>query len=129
VGTRILPPVVSVRSGELEEDAGRLARLVTEFGHHLQHLLAVHQKGIVDRQYQLARVSDAATELYVSACVLNRLERRLGEHNGEAASRSYDLQTGRYYLRTADRRIRQNLADLWNNDDEATTALANRVLR
>ena len=37
------------------------------------------QLGIVDRQYQLARVSDAATELYVSACVLNRLDFLLRE--------------------------------------------------
>ena len=39
------------------------------------------------------------------------------------------LQTGRYYLRTAQRRIRIALASLWDNDDEATTALANRVLK
>jgi hypothetical protein len=32
-------------------------------------------------------------------------------------------------LRTAERRIRQNFADLWNNDDEATTATADIWLR
>ena len=30
---------------------------------------------------------------------------------------------------TARRRIRQSLAALWDNDDDATTALANRVLK
>ena len=38
------------------------------------------------------------------------------------------LETGRYYLRAAGRRIRRNLAALWDNDDEQTTSLANRKL-
>ena len=39
-----------------------------------------------------------------------------------------DLATGRYYLATAERRIRQDLKDLWSNDDAATTNVANRLL-
>jgi len=64
----------------------------------------------------------------VSACVLNRLDhmhRNAHDHNGALR---LDLETGRYYLRTARRRIRAALAALWDNDDDATTALANRVL-
>jgi hypothetical protein len=60
--------------------------------------------------------------------VLNRLDhmlRRAHDHNGALR---LDLETGRYYLRAARRRIRTALAALWDNDDEATTALANRVL-
>ena len=74
-------------------------------------------------------LSDAATELYVSACVLNRLDfllRNSHDHNGALR---LDLETGRYYLRTARRRIRQSLAAVWDNDDEATTVLANHVLK
>jgi hypothetical protein len=35
---------------------------------------------------------------------------------------------GRYYLRAANRRIKQHLAALWDNDDEQTTATADLVL-
>ena len=35
---------------------------------------------------------------------------------------------GRYYLLTAERRIRRSLDDLWSNDDQATTELADLVL-
>ena len=48
--------------------------------------------------------------------------------NGEAIDFKPSLVTGRYYLRTAERRIRRNLADLWDNDDEVTTEVADLLL-
>jgi acyl-CoA dehydrogenase family protein 9 len=129
LGALLVAPSVSVRSSELEPEAAELGRLVGSLGSNVERLLVQHQLGIVDRQYELARVSDAATELYVSSCVLNRLDyllRNSHDHNGELRMQ---METGRYYLRTARRRIRQSLAALWDNDDEATTALANRVLK
>jgi acyl-CoA dehydrogenase family protein 9 len=129
LGALLVSPTIAVRSSELEPEAHELGRLVNALGSNVQRLLVQYQLGIVDRQYQLGRVADAATEIYVSACVLNRLDfllRNSHDHNG---SLRLDLETGRYYLRTARRRIKQSLAALWDNDDEATTALANRVLK
>jgi acyl-CoA dehydrogenase family member 9 len=129
LGSLLTSPSVPVRSAELESDAAELGRLVGSLGTSVQRLLVQYQLGIVDRQYQLARVADAATEIYVSSCVLNRLDfliRNSHDHNG---SLRLDLETGRYYLLTARRRIRQSLAALSDNDDEATTALASRVLK
>lgn len=127
LGALLLSPTVTVRSSELEPEAHELSRLVNALGSNVQRLLVQYQLGIVDRQYQLGRVADAATEIYASACVLNRLDfliRNSHDHNG---SLRLDLESGRYYLCTARRRIKQALAALWDNDDEATTALANRV--
>jgi acyl-CoA dehydrogenase family member 9 len=129
LGALFVSPSVPVRNGELEPEAAELGRLVGTLGSNVQRLLVEHQLGIVDRQYQLARISDAATELYVSACVLNRLDfilRNGHDHNGVLR---LEMETGRYYLRCARRRIRQSLAELWDNDDEATTSLANRLLK
>jgi hypothetical protein len=129
LGSLLVSPTVPVRHSELEPDAAELGRLVNAFGTSVDRLLVQHQLEIVDRQYLLGRVADAATELYVSACVLNRLDfllREAHDHNGAAR---LDLETGRYYLRTAGRRIRQSLAELWDNDDQATTALADRMLK
>ena len=36
--------------------------------------------------------------------------------------------TGRYYLHAANRRVKTNLADLWNNIDEEVTDVADRML-
>jgi acyl-CoA dehydrogenase family member 9 len=128
LGSLLVSPTIPVRSPELESDAGELGRLVNSLGSNVQRLLVQYQLGIVDRQYQLARVADAATELYVSACVLNRLDAMLRNDHTDGAELRLLTESGRYYLRTARRRIRQALAALWDNDDESTTSLAGRSL-
>jgi hypothetical protein len=124
-----VPPLVETRNAELDRDAASLARLVASFGRNVERLLRKYQQSVLDRQYQLGRVADAATELYVSACVLNRLDAALTDSRGDADPElRYALATGRYYLRTAARRIRRALTELWKNDDAETTSLADRAL-
>ena len=89
------------------------ASSIRSLGSNVERLLVQHQMTIVDRQYQLGRIADAATELYVSACVLNRLDALLRDHHDHDAALRLDLESGRYYLLTARRRIRQALAVLW----------------
>jgi alkylation response protein AidB-like acyl-CoA dehydrogenase len=128
IGSLFGPPRVAVRSAELEQDAARLGKLIGTFGSHIERLLRRYQEAIFDRQYQLGRVADAAIELYVSSCVLNRLDRALRDPHPDLRQRADDLSLGRYYLLTAGRRVRRQLADLWDNDDDATTRIANMPL-
>ena len=99
-------------------------------GANVERLLRTYREEIVEKQYQQGRVADAAIELYVSSCVLRRLDALLGrgDENGEPGATHGDLIAGRYYLRSAERRIRQALANLWDNDDELTTQAANSLL-
>jgi len=120
-------PTVDVHHAELESDALRLGKLVGFFGSQVEAVLRRYQESILDRQYQLARIADSANELYASACVLRRLDKMLGEGPLDAA-RKLELQTGRYYLTTAHRRINHNLDNLWVNDDDETTQLADALL-
>jgi acyl-CoA dehydrogenase family member 9 len=129
IGSLLTNPAVTVRNAELEPEANALAGVVKELGSHVERLLATYQREIVDQQMQLARLADAATELYASACVLNRLDGLLREHHVEEDRLRMELTTGRYYLTTARRRMRQRFADLWNNDDEATRQLVKRMLK
>jgi hypothetical protein len=48
-------------------------------------------------------------------------------HDGVANARENAI-VGRYYLRCAERRIRGNLAALWDNDDHLTTETADLML-
>ena len=112
----------------LKTDAARLGRLVGTFGLEVQRVLRVYHEGVLERQYQLARIADTATELYVCGCVLRRLDRTLTRSPQGTADGDFELATGRYYLRTAQRRIRHNLAALWSNDDAQTTTLADLAL-
>ncbi len=129
LGSLLVSPSVPVRNAELEPEAAELGRLINLLGNNVQRLLVTYQLGIVDRQFQLGRIADAATEVYASACVLNRLDHLLRNRHDRNGSLRLDLETGRYYLRTARRRIRQALAALWDNDDQAATSLAERMLR
>lgn len=129
IGSLLAAPLVRVRNNELEADAAALAWLVRDLGMQVEWALRTYQLEILDRQYQLARCADAATEIYVSACVLNRLDHLLRDHHLDEVQRLDALATGRYYLQTARRRIERSFRELRDNDDAATTALANRVLK
>lgn len=129
LGSLLVAPTVEVNSVELEDDASRLGRAVGLLGRNVERLLRTYQRDILDRQHQLARVADTATELYVSACVLNRLDKLLRNHHPSDAQRKLALETGRYYLTTARRRMARNMKKLWDNDDDSTNRLANLVLR
>lgn len=128
LGAMFAPPAIELRQAELAEDAAGVAKLISSLGSQVERLLAKYREAVLERQYQLARIADAATEIYVSCCVLARLDRLAGDHKIDESQRRRGLLTGRYYLRTAGRRIRKNFADLWDNDDEATTAAADDLL-
>ncbi len=125
----LVAPSVTVSSPQLEPAAGQLGKLVGSLGSNVERLLRTYQLGIVDRQYHAGRIADAATEIYVSACVLNRLDALIRDDHGTSAELPLLLESGHYYLTTAGRRIRRALADLWDNDDEATTSLAQRMTK
>jgi alkylation response protein AidB-like acyl-CoA dehydrogenase len=120
-------PAVDVHHHELESDALRLGKLIGEFGSEVESVLRAYQESVLDRQFQLARVAESANELYVSACVLRRLDKMLGEGPLDAA-RKLELATGRYYLTAAHRRVCHNLDALWSNDDAETVKMADALL-
>jgi alkylation response protein AidB-like acyl-CoA dehydrogenase len=128
LGSMLAPPNIEVRSSELHDDAARLGKTLGRLGADVEALLRRYRESILERQYLLGRVADAATELYVSSCVLNRLDAMHSSPAYDAATRHDALARGRYYLGTAQRRILRSLSELWDNDDEETTRLADRLI-
>lgn len=125
---RFTTPDVPVRSERLKADARELGKRVGEFGRAVQGELFQHREAIVDRQYVLERISDAACELYASGCALSKLDHMLTEGNGNPAEVERDVTAGRYFLRLADRHVRQSLAALKDQDDAMTTKTADAWL-
>lgn len=120
-------PEVPVRHPELKTEAYELGRRVREFGRAVEAVLRTYREDVVEKQYVQERLADAAIELYISACVLSRLDATLLSDAPEAERRC-ELDVGRFYLRSANRRIRHHLAALWDNDDEHTTRAADGVI-
>jgi alkylation response protein AidB-like acyl-CoA dehydrogenase len=128
IGSLLTSPTVNVRSTELSDDAASLGRMVGKFGSSVEALLRTHQEEILDKQYLLGRVADAAIELYVCGSVLNRLDALMRDETADEAAQRRDLKVARYYLMQARRRIERNLDALWDNDDETTTRIADLAL-
>lgn len=125
---RLRPPDIPVQSKDLQAPARQLARRVRDFGLAVQRMLLRYRETILDRQYVQERIADAACELYASSCTLSRLDYLLIHGNHSPSDVNRDLIAGHYYLRLADRRIRQSLAALTDNDDNLTTRTANSAL-
>jgi hypothetical protein len=107
----------------LRDDAYTLARLVREFGLKLPHVFMALKDEATFAQAELVheRIADIAIDLYVSACVLARLDHMLTHAKGNGktpATDPYaDATAGRYFLTLAFRRIRERFASLDDNDD------------
>jgi len=125
---RFTTPEVPVQNQPLREHAQELSRRIRDFSLAVQAMLMKHREDIMFRQYVQERLADAACELYASSCTLARLDSLLSIGNGHADEVTRDVTAGRYYLRLSNRRIKQCLAALSDNDDKDTTATANAVL-
>jgi alkylation response protein AidB-like acyl-CoA dehydrogenase len=128
VSARLTTPDIPVQSRDLKVEARELGKRVRDFGLAVQGMLRQYREAILERQYVQERIADATCDLYASSCTLSRLDHLLTHGNHSPGDVQRDVQTGRYFLRIANRRIRQNLAALTDNDDEQTTATADTVL-
>jgi alkylation response protein AidB-like acyl-CoA dehydrogenase len=150
VEARLTTPDIPLHApATLREDGQELAKRVREFGLAVQQGLAHVRKNalknkpkfgtaaddellivgeLLKRQYMQERIADAACDLYASSCTLARLDHLLTHGNHNPAEVQRDVAAGRYFMKLANRRIKQNLAALWDNDDEATTAAAQAAL-
>lgn len=119
---------VTVRSSEISDLAHLLESVIRDFGHNVEGVLMKYREDILDRQYQQARIADAATEIYMMIAVVSRLDAMLqGPEAGSEQARR-DLEIGSYYCETAETRIRQRMRELSENHDPRTTEIANMLL-
>jgi alkylation response protein AidB-like acyl-CoA dehydrogenase len=128
VGSMFTVPDVPVQSNRLKGEATELGKRVRDFGSAVQAVLRHYREAVLERQYVQERIADAACDLYASSCTLSRMDHILTAGNSNPLDQARDLMVGRYFLRLADRRIRQNLAALWDNDDLQVTEAANAAL-
>ncbi|HEV3383800.1 MAG TPA: acyl-CoA dehydrogenase family protein [Gemmata sp.] len=127
-------PEVPVQSPDLRDDAHMLGKLVRDFGLKLPHVFMGLKDEATFAQAQLVheRIADIAIDLYVSACVLSRLDYLLTKaaRNGKATPTDpfADVTSGKYFLKLALRRIRERFAALDDNDDGACLESAKSML-
>ncbi len=125
---RVTTPDVPVRAAALRPAAKDLGARVRDFSLAVQAMAIKHQIQLPFRQYVLERLADAACELYASSCTLARLDHLMTLGNGNVEEVGRDVTAGRYFLKLSDRRVKQCLAALHDNDDKWTTQAADAML-
>jgi alkylation response protein AidB-like acyl-CoA dehydrogenase len=88
-------------------------------------ILRKHGKSIIDKQFATKRLADILIDLFVSACVLSRVDSSLREKGVEAGAR--EIEIARTFTGQARRRIRSTVAEIDDNDDEAIKQLADHA--
>lgn len=119
-------PPVPVSTPGLAADARTLGVLVRQFGTTLPRvfLRLKDETTFVQAQLVHERIADIAIDLYAATCTLSRLDSLPGASRDPFA----DEDAGRYFLKLAFRRIRENFAGLKSNDDEECLASATAAL-
>ncbi len=115
---------VPLRSRELADHGRLLGELVQDFGRAVEALLIRRREGVLDRQYDQARIADASTEIYHVIAVLSRLDALIQSGEVSTSDGQRQQRAGRYYIALAERNIRRNLREIGDPLDEAIAPVA-----
>lgn len=111
----------------LAEDGAALQHYTLDFAKAVEAVLRKYGKDIIGRQFMTKRLADSAIDLFVGYCTLSRVSSMV-EARGEAACRK-ELLIAHLFTQEAKRRINHNIRRLAHNEDEATTELADAMVK
>jgi len=93
----------------LGDQAGLASQAVVEFGQAVESLLIKHGKSIIEEQFLLNRLADAAIDTYSMAVVLARASKAL---NANLPSAQHEQLMARVWCNEAFDRVRLNLGKM-----------------
>ena len=121
--TKFVPP-------ELKKSARILNHAVDQFGASVEQLLIKHGKGILDRQLELIRLSDAAVQIYAISCVLSRVTSAIAD-NSPTAER--ERQLAELFINRSSQQVFQNLRDATGktlvNESKVISSLSSALIK
>ncbi|MCP9261594.1 Very long-chain specific acyl-CoA dehydrogenase, mitochondrial [Dirofilaria immitis] len=92
----------------LNQCVTRLKKSVHRFGNTSRFLIWKHKQGIIERQWELIRMADAAIDIYSVAAVLSRCNRAASQHS----SFDYERKLAELYTMQTCEHVRILLADI-----------------
>lgn len=116
VGISSAPSLSQYVHADLQESAGKAATSIEEFGIAIEGLLVKHGKKIVDKQFMLWRVADAAIDIYTMVATLSRATRSLNEN---APSAEHEKMIAQLWCSEASGRVTRNLKALRSSESSA----------
>jgi acyl-CoA dehydrogenase family protein 9 len=132
VWRRATVPHIPLRNYSLGDYGHNLARMVKKLGSALPKIFwkAGDEATFVQSQLIHERLADIAIDLYVSSCVLSRIDSMLSDGPGSKPIEQHngELEAGKYFLALAHRRMQGRFDELGDNDDEALLSAAHSAL-
>jgi acyl-CoA dehydrogenase family protein 9 len=118
----VRPDQVTRAHPELEKLADPIGDQVKRLSGIAESLLREHRKGIMERQFVQKRISDAVSDIYAQVATLSRVTSILEDHGVEPSGQErYIAET---FCTRAARRVKSNLDQVEQNDDDRMTAIA-----
>ncbi|OZC11910.1 hypothetical protein X798_01091, partial [Onchocerca flexuosa] len=99
----------------LNHSVARLKKSVQRFGNTSRFLLWKHKQGIIERQWELIRMADAAIDIYSVVAVLSRCNRAASQHS----SFEYERKLTELYTLRACEHVRILLTDILKRAGDA----------
>ncbi len=112
----------------LKEEADQLAEVIHDLALGVESLLMSEGKRIIEKQFHQERLSNAATDIYLSVCALARATAALDAAGGDEAKAAPDLDCTRLFVAAAARRARRAVRALSRNQDARQKAVAERAM-
>ena len=99
----------------LRDHVGYFEKHVAELSRLTDAMLVRHREAIIDRQLVLERLADMAIEMYATACVIARTQKRIAEVNADAAA--HEIALCDLFCVESGRRFRAHRTALESGDD------------
>ncbi len=112
----------------LREEADSVATIIHRLALAVERLLRTHGMAVIERQFVLLRLANAAIDVYMSVAVLSRTTWEI-ERAGGVDAAAPQIDCARVFISAAMRRARRNVRALRVNQDTRLTAIAGRALQ
>jgi acyl-CoA dehydrogenase family protein 9 len=127
IGREVRPDRIGRAHPELSRQADSVAEQVKRLRDVTEGLLREHGKGIVERQFQQKRLSDAVSDIFAQVALLSRATSILENQGVEVSGQ--ELYIADTFCTRAAGRVARALDQVEQNDDERMVAIAKLALK
>jgi acyl-CoA dehydrogenase family protein 9 len=127
IAREVRPDRITKAHSELGELAASVSDQVKRLRSITEQLLREHKNAIAERQFQQKRLADAVSDVYGQVAVLSRATAIFEDQGVEPSGQEYYI--AQTFCRRAAARVRVNLDQVEENDDERMVAIAKLAYR
>jgi acyl-CoA dehydrogenase family member 9 len=123
----VRPDRLTRTGNELKSQADAVADQVKRLRDVSEGLLREHGKGIIERQFQQKRLSDAVSDLFAQIALLSRVSAILEDQGAEVSGQ--EIYIADTFCTRASGRVQRAFDQIEDNDDERMVAIAKLAIK